>query len=156
MHQLVEYILGGALVASGMQSPTPAVPAVVGALIAVHAAFTVGPLAAFRVVSRRAHRVIDIGVIAVEVAAAAQPWIECEGGTRMIIAAIAAVHAFVWWRTNFAQRPSRAERRSEQAAPRPLSPADLPADRATSIGRSAGRLAGRAVNAARARRANDG
>ena len=51
MHQIVEYILGGALVASGLQSPTPAVPSVLGGIVMLHAAITMGPVGAFRVLS---------------------------------------------------------------------------------------------------------
>jgi hypothetical protein len=33
MHQAAEYLLGGVLVAQGLQSPTPAIPALAGGLI---------------------------------------------------------------------------------------------------------------------------
>lgn len=146
MHQVAEFILGGALLGMGLQSPTPVVPAVVGGVVALHAASTDGPLSAFKVVPRRVHRVIDIGVICFALFAAVQPWVDCDGGTRVIVAVVAGVHAFVWWQTNFATRPSRAERRAA-AGTRP--PGDLPDDRATQIGRSAGRMAGRAVKLGR-------
>ena len=86
MHQVVEYILGGAMIAAGLQSPTPLVPSVVGGVIMLNAAITSGPLSAFRVLDRRVHRVIDIVVIAFEMIAAvpasstsvaiAPPWSE--------------------------------------------------------------------------------
>ncbi|MEI2704597.1 MAG: hypothetical protein V9E89_04865 [Ilumatobacteraceae bacterium] len=110
MHQLVEYLLGGAVVASGLQSPTPAVPSVVGAVLMLHAAITIGPLAAFRVLPRRIHRITDLVLIALTAAAAAQPWIRCESGSRMILGMIAAVHGFVWWRTNFTEPLTRRQR----------------------------------------------
>ena len=147
MHQVAEFVLGGALLAMGLQSPTPVVPAVVGGLIAIHGASTEGPLSAFRVIPRRLHRVIDLVVIGFALFAAVQPWVSCESSTRVIVAVVAAAHAFVWWQTNFTVRPRRAERRAARQA---VGPDDLPDDRATRVGRNAGRLAGRAMNAARA------
>ncbi|HSB86193.1 MAG TPA: hypothetical protein VLD86_07795 [Ilumatobacteraceae bacterium] len=139
MHQVVEYILGGALIASGLQSPTPVIPSVLGAVVMLHAAVTIGPAAAFRVMGRRVHRVVDVGVLAAEVAAGAQPWVDLESATRVTILGIAAVHLFVWWQTNFAERvKSRG--------------ADAEADRSTEIGRIAGRLVGNSVNAVRRQR----
>ena len=142
MHQLVEYILGGALIASGLQSPTPLVPAVVGGLVMLHAALTIGPLGAFRVIGRRTHRVIDVVIISIEFLAVVQPWIELDNGTRIIIAGIASVHLFVWWNTNFAERP-KSERVSGEGG------------RSAEVGRFAGRLVGNGVNAVRRPRAED-
>jgi len=142
MHQIVEYILGGALIASGLQSPTPVVPSVLGAVIMLHAAVTVGPLGAFRVLGRRTHRVVDVVVIAAEIGAGVQPWINLESSTRIVVLGIAAVHVFVWWQTSFAVRVKT-----------PLLPAD--ADRSTEIGRIAGRLVGNGVNAVRRQRDED-
>jgi len=142
MHQLVEYILGGAMVAAGLQSPTPVVPSVVGGIVMLHAAMTIGPLGAFRVLSRRVHRVIDIGVIAVEVAAGLQPWINIDSGTRFVVVGIAFVHLFVWWNSSFATRTKSAGAGAEGG-------------RSTEIGRIAGRLVGNGVNAVRRPRGDD-
>lgn len=142
MHQLVEYILGGALIASGLQSPTPLVPAVVGGLVMLHAALTIGPLGAFRVIGRRTHRVIDVVIISIEFLAVVQPWIELDNGTRIIIAGIASVHLFVWWNTNFAERPKSQPMTGEGG-------------RSAEVGRFAGRLVGNGVNAVRRPRTED-
>ena len=139
MHQLVEYILGGALVASGLQSPTPAVPSVLGGIVMLHAAVTVGPAGAFRVLHRRVHQVIDVLVIATEVVAAVQPWIDIASPTRLIIVGIAVVHLFVWWQTNFAERVKTLVVSTEGG-------------RSTEVGRIAGRLVGNGVNAVRRQR----
>jgi hypothetical protein len=139
MHQLVEYILGGALVASGLQSPTPLVPSVAGGIVMLNAAITIGPLGAFRVISRRVHRVNDVVVIAVELLAVVQPWVNLDSATRIIIISIASVHLFVWWQTNFVQR-TKADRVSPEGG------------RSTEVGRIAGRLVGNGVNAVRRRR----
>ena len=139
MHQLVEYILGGALVASGLQSPTPEVPSVVGAIVMLNAAVTIGPLGAFRVITRRVHRAFDIAVMATELLAAVQPWIELDSGTRVIVGLIAGVHLFVWWQTNYETR-TRALSVSAEGG------------RSTEVGRIAGRLVGNGVNAVRRQR----
>ncbi|MEY2582580.1 MAG: hypothetical protein QOE09_2429 [Ilumatobacteraceae bacterium] len=136
MHQVVEYILGGAMIATGLQSPTPLVPSLVGAVIMLHSAITIGPVGAFRVVTRRVHRVVDVVVIAIEVLAALQPWIHLESGSRIIMVGIALVHLFVWWNSSYATRVK--------------SPAgSAGGGRSTEIGRIAGRLVGNGVNAVR-------
>lgn len=144
MHQVVEYILGGALVASGLQSATPLVPSVLGGVVMVHSAVTVGPLGAFRVIRRRLHRVIDPVVLAAEFAAGVQPWIKLESGTRIIIVGIALVHLFVWWQTNYTERVKPARGTT----------ASISADggRSNEVGRIAGRLVGNGVNAVRKQR----
>ena len=139
MHQLVEYILGGALVASGLQSPTPLVPSVLGGIVMVHSAITIGPLGAFRVIRRRLHRVIDPVVLAAEFAAALQPWIRLESGTRIIIVGIAFVHLFVWWQTSYTERVKSTKVSAEGG-------------RSNEVGRLAGRLVGNGVNAVRKQR----
>ena len=142
MHQVVEYILGGSMIAAGLQSPTPLVPTVVGGIVMLHAAITIGPLGAFRIIGRRVHRVVDIGVMALEVVAGVQPWIEIESGTRFLVAGIALVHLYVWWNTNFAMRVK---------AP----PVSAEGGRSTEVGRIAGRLVGNGVNAVRRQRGDD-
>jgi hypothetical protein len=142
MHQLVEYILGGTLVASGLQSPTPLVPSTAGGIVMLHAAITIGPLGAFRVITRRAHRVIDVAVITGELLAAVQPWFKLESATRMVVVAIAVVHLFVWWKSSFAER-AKTPRVSAEGG------------RSTEVGRIAGRLVGNGVNAVRRQRGDD-
>jgi hypothetical protein len=142
MHQVVEYILGGAMIAAGLQSPTPLVPSVVGAVIMLNSAITAGPLSAFRVLDRRVHRVIDVVVIAFELFAAVQPWIDLDTGTRGIVLIIAFVHFFVWWNTNYATRARRAAVSTEGG-------------RSSEIGRIAGRVVGNGVNAVRRPRGDD-
>ena len=142
MHQVVEYILGGAMIAIGLQSPTPLLPSLVGALIMLHSAITIGPVGAFRVITRGVHRVVDVAVIATEVAAGLQPWIHLESGSRIIMVGIALVHLFVWWNSSFATRVKTPAVSAEGG-------------RSTEIGRIAGRLVGNGVNAVRRPRSDD-
>jgi hypothetical protein len=138
MHQLVEYILGASMVASGLHSPTPAVPAILGVLIMLHAAITTAPLGAFRIITRGVHRIFDVVLIAVEIVAGSQPWIHLDTATRMIVIGIAVVQLFVWWNTNFAMRVK--------------SSISGEGGRSTQVGRFAGRLVGNGVNAVRRQR----
>lgn len=139
LHQLAEYAIGAAMVASGLQSPTPTVPAVVGGLMILNAAIVEGPLGAFRLVGRRTHRVLDWVVVAVAVGTVAWPGVDA--GTRVVQLGIALVYAVVVWRTGVAP-----------AAPPPSSLSSSPAPTATTgeaIGRAAGRMTAKGIRALR-------
>ena len=137
MHQVVEYLLGGVLVAQGLQSPDPLVPTVAGVLVLANAC-TVrdGALSAFRVLSRATHRILDVIVIAAVLVLAVQPWLAVDSGARIVMVGIAAVMAFVWWQSSFAEKAKRETLVAEGG-------------RSTDIGRRAGRLVGDGINAAR-------
>ncbi|MDO8389404.1 MAG: hypothetical protein Q7V57_02865 [Actinomycetota bacterium] len=152
MHQLVEYILGGALVATGMQSPQPLVPSVVGGVILLYAACTKGAVSAFRLIHRRVHRVFDPVLIGLELAAALQPWVDVRNDTRVVMVGIAVVHAVVWWGSSFEENVRLT--RDEKVAARQQAAADAPAgDRSTELGKKAGRAVGTGVNMVRRARA---
>src|SRR5687768_12762272 len=91
LHQLAEYLIGAVLVAQGLQSPTPALPAAAGGLVLINAAIAKGPLGAFGVVGRRVHRVLDLLVIAATAVLAAQPLIDVEPTSRLVMGGVAAV-----------------------------------------------------------------
>lgn len=157
---MVEYILGGALVASGLQSPTPIVPAVLGGVIMGHAAITKGALAAFRVIDRRVHRVLDPFVIGLCMVGAVQPWVSVESSTRAIVLGIAVVHLVVFFGSSFTERtkppktaPAAGGGSSTSSSSSPSSSSSSGAapgaDRSTDLGRSAGRVVGAGVNAVR-------
>ncbi len=138
MHQLVEYVLGVVLIAQGLQSPTPAAPAIAGGLVVVNAAIVRGPLSAFRVLSRRQHRFADILVIAGVVALAVQPVLDVDPTVRIVMATIAAVMVFVWLQSNFTEKQRRDR-----------APITAEGGRGTEVGRLAGRALGDGINAAR-------
>lgn len=106
LHQFAEYLLGLVLVAQGLQSPTPAVPALAGGLVLLNAALVDGPLGAFRAVSRRLHRWTDLLVIGVLVVLAALPFLDVDNTSRALIVGIAVILGFVWWNTRF-EKPAR-------------------------------------------------
>lgn len=136
MHQIVEYLLGGALLAQGLQSPEPVAPALAGLLVLANATTVRGAaFSAFRLVSRRVHRVLDLVVIAAVVVLAVQPWIDADDGLRLVMLGIAAGLGFVWWRSSFAERA------------RPSVATGAVDDRGVRMGRAAGRFVGDGINA---------
>lgn len=156
MHQLVEYILGVALLASGMQSPQPIVPSLLGGIIIMHAAITRGSLAAFRLIDRKLHRVLDPFIIGLQFFAAVQPWVSVDNSTRAIIAAIAVVHLVVWVGSSYTEKvkaPKAAARTTTSATSSATTTASVGAgaapDMSTRVGQTAGRLVGGGVKALR-------
>jgi len=117
MHQIVEYIIGAVLISTGFGSSTPAVPAVLGALVMLNAAVAIGPGGAFRLVPRRLHRVLDLVVIALIAVATFQPTISIQANTRILMGLLGFVLAFVWWNTDFAMKQERKARRVKRAPP---------------------------------------
>ena len=107
LHQASEYLIGLVLVAMGLQSLHPAVPTLAGGLIILNAALVDGPLGAFRMFSRRTHRIVDLVVIGVLLVLAFLPWLHNDNANRALIAAAAAILGFVWWNSSFARREKR-------------------------------------------------
>lgn len=144
MHQGAEYLVGLVLVASGVQSPDPLYPLLAGGLVVLNAAITAGPLGAFRLVSRRQHRILDLVVIGIIAVAAVLPFLAIDGMGRASMLLVAAVLGVLWYGTNFETRAAASRRRSGARAA-------LASDRSEAIGRSAGRLFARAAAEARRR-----
>jgi len=138
MHQVVEYIIGAVFVSAGFGSPTPAVPAVLGAIVLINAAIAIGPVSAYRLVHRRVHRIADLVVIGLVVAAVVLPWIEMDSNTQILVALLGVVLAFVWWNTDFATKDQRKQRRRQTPTPD-----------AEDVGRSVGRSAAQTYLAAK-------
>lgn len=145
MHQLVEYILGGAMAYSGLMSPTPIVPAVCGGLIILNAALTKSPLGAFRAYGRNLHRIFDIAIIIICLASIGQPWVEMDSGTKIIMLSITTVHIVVFFGSSFAERAPKPPKQAAAQGPI-VTPSG---DRSTDVGRTAGRVVGSGVNALR-------
>jgi hypothetical protein len=138
MHQLVEYILGGVLVAQGLQSPAPVIPAMAGGLIMLNASIVRGPFSAFRLVGRRVHRQLDLVVMATVVVLALQPWVEVDAGAQIVMIGVTAALGFVWLQSNFAEKQKKSRERI-----------DADGGRGVEIGRLAGRAVGDGINAAK-------
>lgn len=138
IHQLVEYLIGVALVAQGLQEPDPVVPAVAGVIVICNVAIVRGPVGAFKWVGRRTHRWLDLAVMGSILAGAVQPWVTVGSGGRLVMLVMLVPLGFLWFYTDWAERTQRKDRRRSQAG--------LAGDE---VGRSAGRLAGNAVKAIR-------
>jgi len=137
-HQLIEYLLGIALISVSVQMPQPALPALLGLLILVNAAVAKGAAGAFRLAGKRAHRLLDVVVMLLLLAGTVQPWISIDNVGRLLLGGIAFVLWFVWFHTDFTEQTPRAERTSTTTdAGRPTS---------EDIGRGAGRMVGGGVN----------
>jgi hypothetical protein len=139
IHQLAEYMIGIALVSQGLQDTDPLLPTLAGALVVVNAAIVTGPLGAFRVVGRGLHRWIDVGVMVAIAVAALQPWVAVSTAGRATMLIMLLPLGFLWFYTDWAERPRRTERRVAAAGPT-----------GEQVGKSAGRLAGTAYSSARA------
>ena len=164
LHQSAEYLIGLVLVAMGLQAIEPAVPTIAGGIVLLNAALVDGPLGAFRLFSRRAHRVVDVVVIAALGLAAVLPFLDLDATSRVLLGGAAAVLGVVWWNSAFeARRPRRSRApRGPADAPAAGSPAGppvgssaKPTDRSEAIGRGAGRLAGGIAKAVRDRTRSD-
>lgn len=138
IHQFVEYLIGVALVAQGLQEKDPLVPAVAGVVVLLNAAIARGPLGAFRWVGRSLHRWLDLAVMALILFAAVQPWATVPPGGRLVMLVMLVPLGFLWFYTDWAERPDRKQRRADGAS---VKSAD--------VGRSAGRMAGGAYLAGR-------
>jgi hypothetical protein len=137
LHQTAEYLIGLVLVAQGLQSPTPVIPALAGGLVLVNAACVDGPVSAFHWFSRRTHRKIDLIVIAVILFLAVMPFLNVDNTSRIVMIVIAVILAVVWWNSSFTPPVPRSREES--------------VDRGEAIGRGAGRLAGNIARAMRDR-----
>lgn len=136
LHQIVEYLIGIALIAQGLQGPKPVLPCVAGMLIMLNAAITIGPASAFRLIPRRVHKWFDVVVFVLILAVAVRPPVDLDAGGRLVMVLILVAYAFVWWYTDFAEKKQRKQRRAATASPR-----------SDEIGRSAGRVAGNVAKA---------
>jgi hypothetical protein len=134
IHQLVEYVLGAALIAQGMQEPEPIVPTLAGVVVLVNASAVRGPLGAFKLIGRRLHRWLDLLVAGLLVFGAVQPWLSVAVTTRALLLVVLLPLGFLWFYTDWDERPARRDRRIAEAS-----------DRSDRIGRMAGRLAAGAV-----------
>jgi O-antigen/teichoic acid export membrane protein len=133
MHQLVEYLLGVALLSQGLRTAEPLVPTVLGALVLVNVAVVDGPLSAFKAVSRRFHRGVDV-VLVVAMVVAVLLVDSLTSSVQFMIVGSAAVMAVLIWRSDYRERVKRT----------PLSSG---AGRSEEVGRLAGRAVGQGVQA---------
>lgn len=142
LHQIAEFVIAVALIGSGLQSPDPVIPAILGGLVLLNAVTVDGPLGAFRFIGRKVHRVIDIVLLVLGLAASVVPGSDL--GTRIVQLGCFIVFATVVFNTKYT--PAAPKR---GAAKTPVE-TDVPTSRSDEIGRTAGRVAGTVAGRARA------
>lgn len=140
LHQVAEYVVGLALIAQGLQSADPFMPAAAGAAIVINTAIARGPLSAFSLVPLGVHRIMDLILVAALVVLALVPGVDA--AMRLIFVAFAIVLIVVMRTTRY----DRHRRRESDLA------GGTRGDRAEDLGRRAGRVAGQGVKAWRSRR----
>ncbi len=151
LHQASEYLVGIVIVVMGLQTVKPAIPVLAGGLVLLNAALVDGPLGAFRLFTRRGHRIADLVVIGLLLAGAVLPT-GIDSTSRLVLGAAAVVLAIVWWNSAF---ETRASRRAAAAASSGTGGQPGKVDRSQSIGRGAGRLAGTVAKTIRDRQKSD-
>ena len=144
LHQALEYLIGVLVAAQAIHADHLVWPIVAGGVMVLLAVTADGPIAAFRIVSRRAHRIADL--VAAALLAIIAVVARDQGATVVgLVAASAVVLVVLVVRTDFRPKPTRAERRAA-ARPERGSGDGGTSDR---IGRTAGRVAASGVRAAR-------
>jgi len=110
LHQLAEYVIGFAAIATGFQSPNPLAPSLMGGLVLINAAIADGPFGAFRWVGRRRHRIADWVVLVLMIALTAL--VPGDLSARLVQGALIVVLGVVVLGTQYAEP---AERRAQRA-----------------------------------------
>ena len=168
IHQAVEYLVGFLVLSQALQAADPVVPVVAAGVVLALAATADGPLAAFRLVPRGLHRVLDV-VAAVALAAVGIVFRDDLGGLGVVVlAGVGVVLAALVYRTDYRGRAQRAARpaattprRVGSADPSATTSSGASADARTraptsastgeEVGRRAGRLVAQGVRAYRRR-----
>jgi hypothetical protein len=146
IHQLVEYLLGILVISQAVQTDRPLLPVLVGLGIIVLAATADGPVAAFHLVPRPVHRVLDIvAIVAIAVVLVVER--DAMGTTGLLFVGLAAVAMVgLVLRTNYRPKQKRAGNDAIPPASSPGSP------KSEAYGRAAGRVVGLGVRSLRNRK----
>lgn len=146
VHQGVEYLVGFLVISQALQASEPLIPIVAGTAVLLLALTADGPLAAFKAVPRRVHRVLDV-VVAVGLVVLAVVARDSLGELGLIVVvAVAAALGVLVYRTDY-RDPRRRRRAAAPSAPAaPVAPPVGAPRRAPNINsEDVGRVAGRAV-----------
>jgi uncharacterized membrane protein YhaH (DUF805 family) len=132
LHQALEYAIGLGLIFQATQGGSMAPAALAGAVVLIVAATVEGPLAAWHAVSRRTHRLVDVGVALTMAAMAVIPGTGIDGLARAALGVAAVLLGILVLTTDYSPRRPR----------RPLPDSE-------ELGRAAGRFVGRRIQAHR-------
>jgi len=138
IHQALEYLCGLLIVSQAIHASSVTLPVIAGAVLILLGATADGPLAAFRLVARGLHRVLDIVAIVLLAGALALFGRDGDGAEVGLVAGAIVVLVALLFRTNYAPKPVKVKTRK----PAPGASADD-----GGLSEEVGRKAGRAVAA---------
>ena len=147
IHQALEYLCGLLVLSQAIHAKSVALPLVAGVTLILLGATSDGPFAAFRLVKRGVHRVLDMVAIVLLAAVLAVFGRHGDGVEIGLVLVAIVVLAFLLVRTNYAPKPGRTRRASGPPSP--------DGGLSEAVGRKAGRAAAagyKYVKAAKAKR----
>lgn len=116
IHQALEYLCGLLVVSQAIHASSVALPIIAGGALILLGATADGPLAAFRLVTRGAHRVLDIVAIVLLAGVLAISGRDGDGAeVGLVVVAIVVLLALLF-RTNYAPKPVKTKRPAATAA----------------------------------------
>jgi len=105
LHQIVEYLIAAALILMSAQSDYPIVTSAFGIALLINVTITDGPLSAYKIISRQAHRIIDwLYVVALIVGAIA---LDIDQSTRTTLFGVAIALVVIALTTNYTKKVFR-------------------------------------------------
>ena len=105
LHQIVEYLIAGALILMSAQSDSPIVTSAFGIALLINVTITDGPLSAYKIISRLVHRIIDwLYVIALLVGSIA---LDIDQSTRTTLFGVAIALVVIALSTNYTKKVFR-------------------------------------------------
>jgi hypothetical protein len=140
LHQVVDYILGIVLMAQASEAPKPLVPLIVGFLVLVNAACVDGPIAAFRGLARKHHRIVDILLLLVVFAVGISGY-GLKSSNKVAFICVAVLWVVVILNSNYAEKVKRKKL--------------APDERSEAVGKMAGRAVAGGVNSWRRMKNSD-
>ena len=140
IHQALEYLCGLLVVSQAIHASSITLPVIAGATLILLGATADGPLAAFRLVARGLHRVLDIVAIVLLAGALALFGRDGDGAEVGLVAGAIVVLVALLFRTNYAPKPVKVKVKARKPAP------GVSADDG-GLSEEVGRKAGRAVAA---------
>lgn len=128
LHQLCEYVVAGFLVSAAIQSTQPLPVSLLAIVVLLNATTVQGPLSAFQLVPRNAHRILDVVLIVVMTAVVLLA--DLNPSARVTVLGLTALMAMIALGTNYAKSEPRVR-------------SSTPSDRSEQFAKTAGRTAGR-------------
>ncbi len=105
LHQIVEYLIAAALILISAQSDYPIVTSAFGIALLINVTITDGPLSAYKIISRKIHRIIDwLYVVALIVGALA---LDIDQSTRSTLFGVAIALVVIALSTNYTKKVFR-------------------------------------------------